>query len=487
MAFLLCLACATLAWDDAPAAEQPARPTATSAFELVEALERVLGDVIERAEPSVVAIHRDKNENAAETLAVRGKVRRRPEAPGAVIIDGPIRVPLTIDEGDAISFDFGSGVVIGEQGEILTAFHVVQGASRLVVRAAERQVFQAEVIAADPRADLAVIAPVSVPGVAPPRLTPLPIGDASTLRKGSFLVVLGNPYNAARDGKASAGWGILANVARRVEADLDVSPLIGKPIQLPNYPTLLQLDAKLNLGMSGGAVVNMKGELVGLTTAAASPAGFDAMAGYAIPMDRAGRRAVETLKQGKEVEYGLLGVRPYMRSTNRVESVSPNSPAARGDLQRDDEILAVNDAPVVDFDSLIVAVNSYSAGDQVRLKIRREGREIEKTIVLAKFPVEGEVIATARPPAWRGIRVDYLSTLNANQAGVNILELVDSGVVIREVEPDSPAEKAGLIKGRVIRKVGDQPIPSPARFAEVVSTLNGPVRLMTDVGPIVLP
>ena len=480
MAFLLCLACATLAWDDAPASDPP-KPAA-SALEVVAALEDVLGDVIERAEPSIVAIHRDKDENASETLAVRGKVSPR-RAANARAIPGP----LSDEERDAISFDFGSGVVIGDQGEILTAFHVVQGASRLTVRAVDRQVFQAEVIAADPRSDLAVIAPVSVPGEAPPKLKPLPIGDAATLRKGSFLVALGNPYNAARDGRASAGWGILANIARRVEAELDVSPLVGKPVQLPNYPTLLQLDAKLNLGMSGGAVVNIKGELVGLTTTAASPAGFDAMAGYAIPMDRASRRAVETLRRGMEVEYGLLGVRPHMRNTNRIDSVSPNSPAARGDLQRGDEIIAVNDAPVVDFDSLIVAVNSYSAGDRVRLKILRDGREIEKTLVLAKFPVEGEIIATARPPAWRGIRVDYLSTLNASQTGVNLLENIDSGVVTREVEPESPAEKAGLIKGRVIRKVGDETITSPARFAEVVSQLKGPVTLMTDAGPIVVP
>lgn len=486
MAFLLCLACATLAWDDAPASEPPKPAAAASALEVVTALEDALGDVIERAEPSVVAIHRDKNGNASETLAVRG--RSRPPRAAAIGDARAIPAPLALDGDDGISFDFGSGVVIGDQGEILTAFHVVQGASRLSVRAAERQVFDAEVIAADPRSDLAVIAPISAPGIAPPKLKPLPIGDASTLRKGAFLVVLGNSYNAARDGKASAGWGILSNIARRVEADLDDSPLTrSPPIQLPNYPTLLQLDAKLNLGMSGGAVVNMKGELVGLTTTATSPAGFDAMAGYAIPMDRASRRAVETLKQGKEVEYGLLGVRPHLRDTNRIESVSPNSPAARGDLQKDDEIIAVNDAPVVDFDSLIVAVNSYSAGDRVRLKILRHGREIEKTLVLAKFPVEGEIIATARPPAWRGIRVDYLSTLNANAAGVDLLQLVDSGVVVSDVEPESPAEKAGLKKWQVIRKVGDQTVSNPDRFAEIVSKINGPVTLWTETGSIVVP
>ena len=91
--------------------------------------------------------------------------------------------------------------------------------------------------------------------------------------------------------------------------------------------------------MSGGAVVNMKGELVGLTTMASSPAGFDAMAGYAIPMDRIGRRAVETLKQGKEIEYGFLGITAPTLSTNRVEEVSPNSPADQGQLLANDEIV----------------------------------------------------------------------------------------------------------------------------------------------------
>src|SRR4029077_2784234 len=145
------------------------------------------------------------------------------------------------------------------------------------VRAVHRQAFDAEVIAADPRSDLAVIAPVAVPGQDPPHLKPLAIGDAGRLRKGSFLIALGNPFNAARDGSPSASWGILSNLARRL--DPDAAQLNGtRKSRLTNYPTLLQLDAKLNLGMSGGAVINLKGELVGITTMAASPGGFEAIA-----------------------------------------------------------------------------------------------------------------------------------------------------------------------------------------------------------------
>ncbi len=99
------------------------------------------------------------------------------------------------------------------------------------------------------------------------------------------------------------------------------------------FPTLLQLDTKLNLGMSGGAVINLKGELVGITTMASSPAGFDALAGYAVPMDRIIRRAIATLKEGKEVEYGLLGLRADAKFSNFVSELTENSPAELGQLR----------------------------------------------------------------------------------------------------------------------------------------------------------
>ncbi|WP_165253271.1 trypsin-like peptidase domain-containing protein [Paludisphaera soli] len=478
MTLLLCLVCAGMAWDDAPKAAAP------SPLDVVSAFEKVLADVIARTEGSVVAIHRDRDENAGETMAVRGRPRARAD------LEARMARARMIDD-EAISFDFGSGVVVGDDGEILTAFHVVKGASRLVVRAVDRQVFEAEVIAADPRSDLAVIAPVAGPGLAKPLLKPIPLGDASTLRKGSFLITLGNPFNAAmQDGRANASWGMLSNVARRVMYDVEVDSTGRRVAQLPHYPTLLQLDSKLNLGMSGGAVVDMKGELVGLVTTAASPAGFDAMAGYAFPIDRMGRRAVETLKEGKEVEYGLLGIRQSagfnanQGNSNRIDSVSPNSPADQGDLQRDDLIVSVEGTPVRDFSSLIVAVSAYGPGDKIRLKIVRQGRELEKSLTLAKFPVEGEIIATVRPPAWRGIRVDHRSLLIAPQIGGNPLEAAPQGVVVREVEPDSPADKAGLKPWQTIRQVGDRAVSDPGDFAKAVADVKGTVRLMTDLGPI---
>ena len=208
MPILVPLACVLLAWADSPATP-PAPPV--NPLDIASALETVLADVIARAEPSVVAIAREKAETGGETTAVRGRNT------AADHLTPPMAANGAVLGDDFLSFDYGAGVVIGDRGEILTAYHAVKGAARLRVRAVDRQDFWAEIIAADPRSDLAVIVPKDVPGLVSPKLRPLPLGDASTLRKGMFLVALGNPFNAARDGRASASWGILANVARRLE------------------------------------------------------------------------------------------------------------------------------------------------------------------------------------------------------------------------------------------------------------------------------
>lgn len=470
----LVLAQASSRGQDAPDSLAPA----PSAAALVASFESVMVHAIARAEPSVVAIHRDRAPNVKETRAVRGWKPPVDEPPPA----RPRFRSSDPDDSDFISFDFGSGVVIGDHGEILTAFHVVRGAIDLVVHADRGQSFHAEIIAADPRSDLAVIVPVVENGAESPHLRPIAIGDSSRLRKGSFLIALGNPFNAARhDGSASASWGILSNVARRVDARLDRS---GRewPTILQELPTLLQLDARLNLGMSGGAVINLKGELVGLTTTAASPAGFDAQAGYAIPMDRTSRRAIERLKRGEEVEYGLLGIQPDPTRSNRISHVNPNSPASRGDLQVDDEIIGVNGAPVTDFYSLIVAVNAYAPGEAVNVKIRRGHATIERTIVLAKFPIEDEKIITNRPKPWRGIRVDYTSSRALSGGMLAELGMMP-GVLVTEVLPGSPAEAAGIKKDMVINKVNDRPILDPREFARAVANRDDPVNLETNFGP----
>ncbi len=477
MPTVLPLALALLAWPGDP----PPAP-APPAYELVTAIETVVQDAIARAELSVVAIAREKTDND-QTLAVKGRnpdveVEAEPRVPNAFM---PTLDPL---EGEAMTFDYGSGVVIGDAGEILTAFHVVKGARVLKVRAPGRQYFKAEIIAADPRTDLAVIVPRTAPEHPAPRLKPIALGDAGTLRKGAFLIALGNPFNAAKkDGRASASWGILANTARQFEAYDEQS----RGVFLRNLPTLLQLDSKLNLGMSGGAVVNMKGELVGLTTAVANAVGFDVQAGYAIPIDALGRKVIETLKQGKEYEHGFLGISlDQATHTTTVKDCQPNTPAANGGLQVGDVILQVGAIPVNDDDSLVVAINSFAAGESVPFKIERRGTVIDRTIALAKRGVEGQ-IATNRPAAWRGLRVDYTSTL-ANLGYGDRMQRAFSrgGVVVSDVQTGSDADRAGLKRSQIISRVGPDNVQvhTPREFAEAVANLKGPVTLETEQGQV---
>jgi S1-C subfamily serine protease len=475
-------------------ADEPARK-APDPVEVVTALETALERAVAAAEPSVVGIARPLRNPNGETTAVRkgkgGVVRKGNGADG---------VPGLPDDFQA--FDYGAGVVVGDDGAILTAFHVVKGAAQLVVRARGHKQFEAEVIAADPRSDLAVIAPKVEPGGRPPTLRPIAIGDATTLRKGAFLLALGNSFNAMRvdgrvdrgpfgepehprDGEASASWGILSNVARRIEKqDIEAA---GPVRQLRNYSTLLQLDTKLNLGMSGGAVINLKGELVGITTTTGAVAGEDAMAGYAIPMDALGRRVVATLRQGKEVEYGFLGVKLSAELSNRITDINLATPAGLAGLIDGDIITAVGGRPVTDSDSLTLALCAMPVGERVALKIERDGRTLDKTIVLSKYPVQGEIIATNRPEPWRGVRVDYTSILPDGISSDEILKaLASGGVRVVEVAPGSEADRAGVKVGQIVTAVDDKAVRNPVEFRAVVAGRRGPVRLATEDGPVVV-
>jgi serine protease Do len=328
--------------------------------------------------------------------------------------------------------------------------------------------------------------PRLAPGVAGPKLKPITLGDATKLHKGSFLLALGSPFNAGRDATASASWGILSNTARRVQPS-DAELRFGAR-QLRHYPTLLQLDSKLNLGLSGGAVVNIKGELVGITTDAASPAGFDAHAGYAIPVDAMTRRAIEALKEGREVEYGFLGISLDQQVPNQITKVEPNSPAAQGELIRGDTIVAVGTAPVNDAESLVLAVNDAPVGKPVRIELVRDGQVLQKTVLVSKLPVTGEVIATNRPTAWRGLRVDFVSALPYGPDAEEVLRaMAQGGVGVAEVESNSPAEAAGFKPGQVITKVDGKPVRTPAEFRAAVKGIEGEATLQTHLGPVRIP
>jgi serine protease Do len=450
-----------------------------TAADIVSALETATIDAIAKAQPSVVAIARVRGDDPDKITAIRG------EPAAAVAPIGPDNKLQRFQY--AAPGDFSSGVVIGADGEILTTYHTLRGAAQIWVRTADKQEFEAVIIAADPRSDLAVIAPRNARADLVRKLTPMTLGDAAKMRPGTFLLALGNPYNAARDGKASAGWGILANTARRVHAPTGDNVGVGVRAQFFRYqPTLLQLDSKLNLGMSGGAVVNMKGELVGLTTAAASPVAYDVQAGYAIPMDALGRRIADTLRQGKEFEYGFLGIGLDEKVPNGVANVGRGTPAENAGLVVGDQIVAVGDRTLDDDDGLTMALAEVEVGRDVKLKVRRGDDLVDITAFVSKYPVNyGQVIATNRAKPWRGLRVDFTSVVkNANGFDFTLMTaMAQGGVAVTDVETGGAADLAGLKKDAIITRVDGLPVPTPAAFAKAVAGTEGkPVTLTISSG-----
>lgn len=458
-------------------------PKPPSPADVISALETAVSDAIARAELSVVAISRYKSADG-KTLTIRNPEDRRVRRESVLLPP-----QLDPDNPNAVSFDYGSGVVIGDRGEILTAYHVVKGAARLEIRAPKVNSFHAEIIAADPRSDLCVIAPLGgTPEEVVRGLVKLPIGKSEVLRKGAFLLALGNPFNAARnDGRASASWGILANTGRSISEPLS-DGLTPPPQSFRHFPTLLQLDSKLNLGMSGGAVVSLKGELIGITTAAADAPGYDAQAGYAIPMDAIGRRAVASMIQGREVEYGFIGIKLSLapNPANQVGGVTPGTPAEKAGLQVGDQILEVGRIPVESTKGgLNLALAMAEVGQPVVLKVLRGNDVREIKIMLSKFPVEGEVIATNRPAPWRGLRVDFSTVLNGTTYSDRILEaLVKGGVGVTEVAPGSAADNAGIKPGQIITEIDGTKIHTPDEFRKVVAERKGAVKLKTELGEV---
>jgi S1-C subfamily serine protease len=367
---------------------------------------------------------------------------------------------------------YGSGVVIGERGLILTNYHVVRDATKVYVRLPGGKGSYADIHAADPRSDLAVLKLLDAD------LNPRPIrrGDGGKLRKGQLVLSLANPYAAGyKDGSPSASWGIISNIRRR---DPGVSwwEQDRAKYTLHQFGTLIQADARLNLGCSGGALIDLKGRLVGLTTALAALSGSETAGGYAFPLDDFLTRVIDVLARGEEVEYGFLGVgfqpEAMAGGTPRV-SVVHGSPADRAGLKSGEVILSVNDTLVHEADDLFLTVGRQLAGAEVRLEVQSRSGQRTLAVRLAKYYVPTKFIAANRPAAVRGLRVDYASVLvqrGRNPAGI------PPGVVVREVRTGSPAD-AALIQDALITHVNGQAVNTPAEFYRAAAKVIGPLEL----------
>ncbi len=450
------------------------------------ALERTMQKVIRDLEPCVACILVSRSDayerygqgpSAAEPGKLGAFSPLHLELPPSLSQDEreAVRKKLDLSDPGHVPEAFGSGVVIGAKGLILTNYHVVRGATKVFVRLPGDRGGYADIHAADPRSDLAVLRLLQVK----PPLKVMLRSAGGQVERGQFVLSLAHPFAAGfRDGQPSASWGIISNIRRRAPGQTREDE---RAKSLHQFGTLLQTDARLHLGCSGGALVNLKGEMIGLSTATAAIQGGETPGGFAVPMDAAMQRIVDVLARGEEVEYGFLGVgfdRPPRGDGVELGYVTPGSPAERdGRLQPRDVILAVNGKPVRDSDDLFLFLGSELAGTKVSIDVRRgHGRKETVAVTLGKFWVPGPRIVSSlgARPFFRGLRVDDTSVL-AQQSPRRLR--IPAGVLVGEVKANTPSATAQLKPGEVISHVNGRPVTSPAEFYLAVRGQTGPVEL----------
>ena len=330
------------------------------------------------------------------------------------------------------------------------------------------------------------------------KLVPIKLPKANKPRRGQFVVSLGNPYGIAKDGQASASFGIISNLLRqrslRSASELDGS---GSDT-FSQYGTLLQTDARLHRGTSGGPLVNLKGEMIGLITSLTAGNQFDSSAGFAIPVDQTFLRTVNKLREGLSAEFGFLGIatreltlaqRQQFQKGVFVTQVVENTPAEIYGLKFGDVITHVNDQEIASSTAMLRELSGRFADDKISIRIQRKPfpnsayKKLDIVVQLGK-----KKIRSPQPPIgindfskWRGIRADYSTALE--NLSTHSSRIDPKGcVVIVSIDMDSPAYEAGLRENDFLSHVNGKRVANPKEFYKLVQESEGIVELTRSNG-----
>ena len=362
----------------------------------------------------------------------------------------------------------GSGFVVSSDGYILTNDHVVADATRIRVFLPDRREYTAELVGTDPTTDLAVIK------ISENDLPTLSLGSSADLRVGEWVLAVGNP--GLGGGSSSLDYTVTAGIISA----------IGRPLQLIQGELMrqegwqevagfaiedfIQTDAVINPGNSGGPLVNTSGQVIGINSAIASRTGFFQGYGFAIPVDLA-KRIMEDLVEFGEVRRAYLGIEMQgVESVDAeyyglprtmgvlVQNVPADGPAADAGIQQEDVIVAIDDVEVERPGQLQLLIAQKRPGDQVRVRLYRNGDPREITVRLGEADL-GPRTAQATQPRSRvedqiGIEVAPLDESTAEQLGYDTV----GGVVIQEVSPAGPAGRRGVQRGELLRSINREDI-----------------------------
>jgi serine protease Do len=367
----------------------------------------------------------------------------------------------------------GSGVIVSPDGYIVTNNHVIAKATEISITLSDRRTFKGKVVGADPQTDIAV---VKIDGTGLPTA---PFGDSDRLKVGDTVMAFGNPF------------GQYFTVTRG-----SVSALGRSAGQIEDIQNFIQTDAAINPGNSGGGLVNIHGQVVGINTAILSgnsgPGGEGGSVGigFAIPSNMAKHIMEDLVKTGK-VTRGYLGVQ--IRDLDEglakqfkvpdtagalAEDITPGGPADKAGLKTGDVIRMLNGNPIQDANQLTAQITNLSPGALAVLDILRDGQPMTLKITLGERPANLSahvgVGGGVQEGALRGIEVANLSAALRDQAGIpaNV-----NGVIITQVDPNSPAAQFGLQEGDVIESINRQPVRNVADFNKLATDAKGQTLL----------
>jgi serine protease Do len=359
----------------------------------------------------------------------------------------------------------GSGVIVTEEGHIITNNHVVDQVDDIEVQLSDGRTKKARLIGADADVDLAVLK-IDEPGV-----KPLKLADSDGVQAGDFVLAIGNPFGF----EETVTDGIISSKGRPNRADA--------------FSDLIQTNAAINPGNSGGPLVNLRGEVVGINTAIISRSGGSQGIGFAIPSNTVKMALESLLKQGRIIR-GYLGIYSRATSSNQqatsdegvvVDQVEPGSPAADAKLQKGDIIQKFNGRDVKSISQLRSLVSQVELNGKVDLEVLRDGKPMKVTTEIKEQPADYQTrnVQPQQPgppkPGEQNGSGNVLASVRVGDLTPDIVRQLDlangvRGVVVTDVDPDSGI--AELQKGDVIEEVNQQPVPSVAEYNKVVSGLD---------------
>lgn len=371
----------------------------------------------------------------------------------------------------------GSGVIVSDDGYILTNNHVVDGAEKLTVILQDKKKYIAKIVGRDPQTDVAVIK------IHASNLQGASLGNSDQVRVGQWVIAVGNPFQLMHTVTA----GIISAKGR-------------SSVNLADYEDFFQTDASINPGNSGGALADLDGNVIGINTAIYSPSGTGGNIGigFAIPINMAKNVMHQLVAKGK-VTRGYLGLLPqdidealgralHLKGTagTLVGDVTAGGPADKAGITRGDVIVSYDDQQVENSKQLRNLVAASEPGSTVKIGLLRDGKESHISVNLGERPRNiAEVPAgTSRPETGSfgryGLSVQELSPEIARTLGIGD----DHGVVVVEVKGGSMAEGAGLQKNDLIKEVNRTPVRSVADFDKAIEQVgkNDSVALLVRRG-----